>query len=126
MGWEQSHSEPASSLEPPRFGPRRVPPSSFKANVPASPSKSALPTSPAGADDERWTFKGRADLLDIQVVVPVSRDLEEGARFEILSPDGSFACVAGLWGLAFLLWEGRGRLMGCSERDGEGWVGDGD
>ncbi|KAH7096750.1 hypothetical protein BKA62DRAFT_745007 [Auriculariales sp. MPI-PUGE-AT-0066] len=51
---------------------------------------------------DRWTYKGRADLLDIQVVVPIGGGGEDdvevggggGARFEILGPDGSFACVA--------------------------------
>ena len=28
-------------------------------------------------------------------------------------------------GVVFL-WVGRGKLMGCSERDGERWMGDGD
>ncbi|EJD38772.1 hypothetical protein AURDEDRAFT_187630 [Auricularia subglabra TFB-10046 SS5] len=74
--------------EPPKFGPRassRAPPSAFK-------DVTGVTTS-----EERWTYKGRAELIDIQVIVPVRDSKEEepeGARFEVLSPEGSFECIA--------------------------------
>lgn len=49
----------------------------------------------AGAD-ERWRFKGRAELVDLEVVVNRSgRDEAERTRFDILSPEVSYAVYAG-------------------------------
>ncbi|KAG6889240.1 hypothetical protein C0992_005879 [Termitomyces sp. T32_za158] len=45
--------------------------------------------------DERWTFKGRAELIDLEVVVTPARDEGEERRFEILSPEGSFVLYTG-------------------------------
>jgi FYVE/RhoGEF/PH domain-containing protein 5/6 len=42
--------------------------------------------------DDKWVYKGRADLVDIEIVVGSS--LEDDRRFEILSPGGSFAVYA--------------------------------
>ncbi|KAJ7777122.1 Dbl homology domain-containing protein [Mycena metata] len=59
----------------------------------------------------RWVYKGRAELVDLEVVVPVARggaeggegdsgeggdgeEREEGRRFEVLSPEGSFVVYA--------------------------------
>lgn len=74
--------------ETPKFGARassRAPPSAFK------------DVTGVGASDERWTYKGRSELIDMNVIVPVGdKDAEgEGARFEVLSPEGSFECIAG-------------------------------
>ncbi|KIY63183.1 hypothetical protein CYLTODRAFT_360395, partial [Cylindrobasidium torrendii FP15055 ss-10] len=44
--------------------------------------------------DEKWTFKGRAGLVDLEVVVPPPRELGDERRFEILSPGGSFVVLA--------------------------------
>lgn len=43
--------------------------------------------------DDKWIYKGHADLVDIEVVVGSA--LEDERRFEILSPGGSFAVFAG-------------------------------
>ncbi len=53
--------------------------------------------------DDKWVYKGHADLVDIEVVVGSA--LEDERRFEILSPGGSFAVFAGgfeLLGLAIV------------------------
>jgi hypothetical protein len=42
--------------------------------------------------DEKWVYKGRVDLVDIEVVVGSA--LEDNRRFEVLSPGGSFAVYA--------------------------------
>jgi hypothetical protein len=43
--------------------------------------------------DDKWIYKGHADLVDIEVVVGSA--LEDERRFEVLSPGGSFAVFAG-------------------------------
>ncbi|TFK23230.1 hypothetical protein FA15DRAFT_757435 [Coprinopsis marcescibilis] len=45
-----------------------------------------------GSSDEKWTFRGLADLVDLEVTV--GSVLGEERRFEILSPDGSFVIYA--------------------------------
>lgn len=47
-----------------------------------------------GSVDERWVYKGRLDLVDVEVVV-ASEWGGEQRRFEVLSPGGSFALYAG-------------------------------
>ncbi|KAF8586112.1 hypothetical protein K439DRAFT_1646365 [Ramaria rubella] len=64
-----------------------------------SKSETELPT-PAKAEgstsaEERWNFKGRAELVDLEVVVsPAGRDESEHTRFDVLSPEISFAVYA--------------------------------
>jgi len=42
--------------------------------------------------DERWSFKGKIELVDVEAVIsPAGRDESEGTRFDILSPEISFA-----------------------------------
>ncbi|KAF8074617.1 hypothetical protein FPV67DRAFT_589035 [Lyophyllum atratum] len=53
------------------------PPANFKRN-------------PSSGGDERWVYKGRAELVDLEVVVSPPREQGEERRFEILSPEGSF------------------------------------
>ncbi|KAG6849678.1 hypothetical protein H0H93_006394 [Arthromyces matolae] len=50
-----------------------------------------------GSDNgnEKWTYKGRAELVDLEVVVPQNREEGEERRFEILSPEGSFVLYSG-------------------------------
>ena len=47
-----------------------------------------------GSTDERWVYKGRLDLVDVEVVVSSEWGGEQ-RRFEVLSPEGSFALYAG-------------------------------
>ena len=53
----------------------------------------------SGAEDEKWWFRGRTDLMDLEVVVPHLIGLESGeeGRFDILNPEMSFALYAGEW-----------------------------
>ncbi|KAF9553664.1 hypothetical protein CPC08DRAFT_744681 [Agrocybe pediades] len=44
------------------------------------------------SSDDKWVYKGHVDLVDVEVVVGSA--LEEETRFEILSPEGSFALFA--------------------------------
>ncbi|KAG6831783.1 hypothetical protein H0H87_003908 [Tephrocybe sp. NHM501043] len=45
--------------------------------------------------DERWVYKGRAELVDLEVIVIPSREEGEERRFEVLSPEGSFVLYTG-------------------------------
>ncbi|CCM02758.1 uncharacterized protein FIBRA_04866 [Fibroporia radiculosa] len=44
--------------------------------------------------DERWVYKGFLDLMDVEVVVTPAREPGEERRFELLSPQQSFAVYA--------------------------------
>lgn len=50
--------------------------------------------SSAGVPEEKWSFKGKVDLVDIEVVVSSLRENGEERRLEILSPEISFAVYA--------------------------------
>lgn len=77
-----------------------------------SKSETELPmakqtTSASTNTDERWSFKGRAELVDLEVVVsPAGRDQEDRTRFDVLSPEVSFAVYAGECGSFTLLMVG--------------------
>ncbi|KAF9479574.1 hypothetical protein BDN70DRAFT_878635 [Pholiota conissans] len=43
--------------------------------------------------DDKWSYKGRIELVDTQVIVGSA--LEDERKFEILSPEGSFVLYAG-------------------------------
>ncbi|KAJ2934663.1 hypothetical protein H1R20_g2471, partial [Candolleomyces eurysporus] len=43
--------------------------------------------------DEKWVFKGKVDLVDVEVTV--GSVLGEEYRFEILNPEESFVVYAG-------------------------------
>src|SRR5712672_1285761 len=51
-------------------------------------------TSSASCDD-RWWFKGKAELVDLEIVVTPPTEIGEEYRFEVWSPEGSFAVYAG-------------------------------
>lgn len=43
------------------------------------------------AGEDRWFFKGKADLIDIDIVIGSTREIGDERRLEILSPEISFA-----------------------------------
>ncbi|KAF8159873.1 hypothetical protein B0H34DRAFT_705183 [Crassisporium funariophilum] len=45
-----------------------------------------------GSADDKWVFKGRVELVDLDVVVGTA--LEDERMFEVLSPEGSFVLYA--------------------------------
>lgn len=86
-GDDSFRSSPSMPTSPTKIGRRKShyhfeppppPPSMGKRNV---------------SVDEKWLYKGRADLVDIEIVVGSA--LEDDRRFEVLSPGGSFAVYAG-------------------------------
>lgn len=46
-----------------------------------------------GSSDDKFVYKGRVELVDLEVVVGSA--LEDERRFEVLSPEGSFVVYAG-------------------------------
>jgi hypothetical protein len=63
-----------------------------------------LPTSPSSPNhgnrnplEERWVYKGKGELVDLETVLVGGGIEDDGGRkrFEILSPEGSFAVYAG-------------------------------
>ncbi|RDB23827.1 FYVE, RhoGEF and PH domain-containing protein 6 [Hypsizygus marmoreus] len=49
-----------------------------------------------GGGEERWVYKGRAELVDLEIIVTHTREPGEERRFELLSPEGSFVLYAGI------------------------------
>jgi hypothetical protein len=79
--------------------------------APALPSRRHINTSDGTGIEEKWVYKGRAELVDLEVIVSPGvegmREREgegfsEGweRRFEVLSPEGSFVVYA----CEFLFW----------------------
>ncbi|KAG5637247.1 hypothetical protein H0H81_005245 [Sphagnurus paluster] len=54
------------------------------------PPSNLIRRNASNGGDERWIYKGRAELVDLEVVVTPPREEGEERRFEILSPEGSF------------------------------------
>jgi FYVE/RhoGEF/PH domain-containing protein 5/6 len=55
-----------------------------------------------GLNVDKFVYKGRVELVDIEVVVGSA--LEDERRFEVLSPEGSFVTYTGkglLWSYVF-------------------------
>ncbi|KAF7296442.1 hypothetical protein HMN09_01114600 [Mycena chlorophos] len=61
---------------------------------PVSRMKRRQNASTGPSDEGKWTYKGRAELVDLEVVVTPPRELGEERRFEVLSPEGSFVLYA--------------------------------
>lgn len=53
-------------------------------------------------NDERWIYKGRAELVDLEVVISSTHEEGEERRFEILSPHGSFVLYSGIFCLRWV------------------------
>jgi hypothetical protein len=66
---------------------------SSKPNMPPSPTKKKVRRASSGVD-EKYVYKGKAELVDLEVVVSPSMEDGEERRFELLSPETSFAVYA--------------------------------
>ncbi|KAF8211050.1 hypothetical protein K438DRAFT_1664934 [Mycena galopus ATCC 62051] len=61
---------------------------------PVSRMKRRRHASTGAGDEGRWVYKGRAELVDLEVVITPPREFGEERRFEVLSPEGSFVLYA--------------------------------
>jgi FYVE, RhoGEF and PH domain containing 5/6 len=63
-------------------------------SAPTTPTKKRKVRQASNGTEEKWVYKGKADLVDLEVVV--SRPVEDGEerRLEVLSPEISFALYA--------------------------------
>ncbi|KAL0567367.1 hypothetical protein V5O48_014626 [Marasmius crinis-equi] len=118
-GSSQSEPQVQSSVQPKRrsyAGDQRIRTKSSAAIPRITKVKRHASTDDwAGSSKDRWVFKGKADLVDLEVVVPVKmrrrpssvgdqvvRDLDEEdeeedeseRKWEVLSPEGSFVVYA--------------------------------
>ncbi|KAF7974139.1 hypothetical protein HWV62_13369 [Athelia sp. TMB] len=74
-------------------GPRRLPMSNGNTSAPTTPTKRKTRQGSNGEERERWVYKGKCDLVDLDVVVPPAHEDSEW-RCELLSPEVSFAVYA--------------------------------
>ncbi|KAI9454923.1 hypothetical protein BJY52DRAFT_1282748 [Lactarius psammicola] len=74
------------------MSPTRPTPSALSGRC-FSPTRMKTRQASSGNGEERWWFKGKADLVDLEIVVTPS-DVGEESRFEVWSPEGSFAVYA--------------------------------
>lgn len=58
------------------------------------PSSNMIKRQASAGGEERWVYKGRLELVDLEVIVTPIRELGEERRFEVLSPEGSFVLYA--------------------------------
>ncbi|KAJ6568436.1 hypothetical protein DFH09DRAFT_983267 [Mycena vulgaris] len=61
---------------------------------PVSRMKRRRHASSGTGEEGRWIYKGRVELVDLEVVVTPPREVGEERRFEVLSPEGSFVLYA--------------------------------
>lgn len=62
---------------------------------PMSRMKRQRHASSGTGEEGRWIYKGRVELVDLEVVITPPREIGEERRFEVLSPEGSFVLYAG-------------------------------
>ena len=70
--------------------------------APVFPSRRHSTNGDAVGAEERWVYKGRAELVDLEIIVSPGVGMNgegcgegEGRRLEVLSPEGSFVVYAG-------------------------------
>jgi FYVE, RhoGEF and PH domain containing 5/6 len=79
----------------PGSGPRFLPTSQPASSTQPTPTKIKRRQASSGNCEDRWLFKGKAELVDLEIVVTAPTDVGEESRFEVWSPEGSFAVYAG-------------------------------
>jgi hypothetical protein len=66
--------------------------------APSSAYGSKFPTT-SNVEEEKWWFRGKVDLLDLDIVLPVAAFGDEG-KIEVHSPQMSFSLFCGTCSLA--------------------------
>jgi hypothetical protein len=69
--------------------------------APSSTPGSKLPGSMQQSEEEKWWFRGRIDLLDMDISLPVATFGGEG-KIDVHSPQMSFSLFCGMWASLFL------------------------
>jgi hypothetical protein len=72
-------------------------PQHFQRPTPKNVKRHASSISQSNSNsEEKWVFKGKAQLVDLEVVIVGGLSDDDQERcFEVLSPEGSFAVYAG-------------------------------
>jgi FYVE/RhoGEF/PH domain-containing protein 5/6 len=60
-----------------------------------SPNRMKKRQGSSASCDEKWWFKGKAELVDLEIVITPPTEVGEECRLEVWSPEGSFAVYAG-------------------------------
>jgi hypothetical protein len=89
---------------------------------PMSRMKRSRHASSGTAEEGRWVYKGRVELVDLEVVVTPPREFGEERRFEVLSPGGSFVLYAGASTDVFFSSPCTDGLMLDSEEERDAWT----
>lgn len=108
-------SQPASPIGP---NPSPTTPSSRSI---ASPTRAKKRQMSNASCDERWWFKGKAELVDLEVVVTPPTEVGEECRLEVWSPEGSFAVYAGKPPLVPLVLPSSDLVFPASEIERDEW-----
>ncbi|KAF8972714.1 hypothetical protein BDZ97DRAFT_853105 [Flammula alnicola] len=87
-GDRKAEESPSVPVTPQRFSKGKA---QFPSGSPPPPPPN-MAKRPHSIDD-KWVYKGRVELVDVQVIVGSA--LEDERKFEILSPEGSFILYAG-------------------------------
>ncbi|KAI0033840.1 hypothetical protein K488DRAFT_12415, partial [Vararia minispora EC-137] len=92
LDWPQPQNSPtkASRLRPQMLRSRSRSEAELGQIAAQAQTRTSKRQASSGAGEERWTFKGKAALVDVDVVVPPADEL----RFDVLSPEESFAVYA--------------------------------
>lgn len=88
-------SRSKSEAELPIMRPGPPSPAKTRSVIPPPKTGGIHRHSSASGVDDRWVFKGKAELVDLEVVITPPREPGEERRFEVLSPEGSFVVFAG-------------------------------
>ncbi|EDR05249.1 uncharacterized protein LACBIDRAFT_303559 [Laccaria bicolor S238N-H82] len=86
-----------SEAELPTFNPSSADVSSSKPVTPSKPQRKSFqpplhsPIKRNTSAEERWVYKGRAELVDLEVIISP----DELGRLDLLGPEGSFVLYAG-------------------------------
>ncbi|KAI0249502.1 hypothetical protein BJV78DRAFT_1129549 [Lactifluus subvellereus] len=79
---------------PQSTSPTRPSPSVPSSRSVVCPTRMKKRQASSGNCEDRWWFKGKAELVDLEIVVTAPTEVEEESRFEVWSPEGSFAVYA--------------------------------
>lgn len=101
-------------------------PSSSTTNLLPSPDPSLLRSLGAPRDEqgeEKWWYRGRVELLDIEIVVsPIISSPGEERMLEVMSPEGSFALYTGPCDIPASLMRTRSHSNTESQAERDAWV----
>ena len=98
----KSEVEPNATLHVRNSEPAPPPGPTTISSKPLVSSKRTVVRHASSGTEDRWVYKSKIELVDLEVVVIPPREDGEERRLEVLSPEGSFAVYAGTHNLIYL------------------------